>query len=290
MSSKVLILLSAALCVCLGLAPLQQTLEKIPATDFTRETEVDAAGLKQFKAFEAKCPNCEGQKEATCLGCEGRELPNCSECKGTKRAPCRMCAGKGALPDPLLQVVCMYCRGSSWYDCALCAGQGFFTETSAEGGSVDKPCGGCKKVGRYVCTVCEGGRLLDTQRIRKKPLMEATAAELREAREKLTAFEKELAVFEPLERAAKTSKALEALVAKPSKLVPQLADMLLLLEEVQKGLSRAGANYTNFGERQNFQFLTFRDRSVHLVRHDLRVIELCLERAEFNENVAKTKK
>ena len=80
------------------------------------------------------------------------------------------------------------------------------------------------------------------------------------------------------------------MLAKPSKTVPALKDMLALLEEVQKGLSRAGANYTNFVERQTFEYLSFRNRSIHLLRHDARVLDLCIERAEFNENVAKTKK
>lgn len=274
-----------------GLALSQQTLEKVPTIDFTRETEVDEQGFQQFKAFDVACEDCKGEGTTVCLGCKDRELPNCTECDGKKRATCRTCAGKKKLHDPLLHLTCTFCKGSGWYDCALCGGRGIITETNSnDSTSVEKPCGACKKAGRFVCTPCDGKRVLETIRIRKKPAMEASLDDLRETRTELEAIAKELEPFEPLERMSKTQKALETMLAKPSKTVPALKDMQVLLEEVQKGLARAGANYTNFLERQTFEYLTFRNRAVHLLRHDLRVLELCIQRAEFNENVAKTKK
>lgn len=288
--SKSLALAIVTLFVLLGFAISQQTLEKIPTVDFTRETELDEKGLKQFKAYEVACEPCKGEGTTVCEGCKDRELPNCTECKGTKRATCRTCAGKKKLHDPLLHLTCTYCKGSGWYDCALCAGRGIISEKSADGTTAEKPCGGCKKVGRFVCTPCDGEGVLDTIRFRKKPAMEASLTELRETRAELEAAMQEVEAFEPLERQSKTEKALAALLAKPSKTVPALKDMQALLGEVQDGLSRAGANYTNFVENQRFEYLTFRNRSVHLLRHDVRVLELCIERAEFNENVEKTKK
>jgi hypothetical protein len=289
--SKTLTLAIVTLFVLLGLAVSQETLEKIPTVDFTRETEVDEKGLKQFKAYDVACEPCKGEGTTVCDGCRERDLPNCSECKGTKRATCRTCTGKKKLHDPLLHLTCTYCKGSGWYDCALCGGGGEIKETSSDGSpAVEKPCGSCKKVGRFVCTPCEGKGVLETVRFKKKPAMEASLAELRETRAELEEYMKELEPFEPLERASKTDKALEALLAKPSKLIPAIKGMLALQEEVQKGLSRAGANYTNFLERQRIEYLTFRNRTVHLMRHDARVLDLCIERAEFNENVAKTKK
>jgi hypothetical protein len=288
--SKTLTLVAVTLFVLLGFAVSQQTLQNVPTVDFTRETELDDKGLKQFKAYDVACEPCKGEGTTVCEGCKDRELPNCTECAGKKRATCRTCAGKKKLHDPLLHLTCTYCKGSGWYDCALCGGDGIITEKSTDGTTTDKPCGGCKKVGRFVCTPCEGKRVLDTIRFRKKPALEASLAEMREARAELEATMKEFEPFEPLERASKTEKALEAMLAKPSKTVPALKDMQVLLEQVQDGLSRAGANYTNFLENQRFEFLTFRNRSIHLLRHDVRVLELCIERAEFNENVAKTKK
>lgn len=280
----------AVVCAVVGFAAAQQTLENIPVVDFEREVELDEQGLQQFKAFDLTCAVCQGEGVTECLGCKGIELPNCSECKGEKRARCRGCGGTTKTHDPLLNLTCTFCKGSGWYDCPLCGGRGVFTETSTDGGSVEKPCGGCKKVGRFECTPCEGSGVLETIRVRKKSAAEASLKDLKDLREDLAACAKELEPFEPLERPSKSTKALETMLQKPSKKVPQLKDMLALLEEVQKNLARMGANYTNYNERQVFEYLTFRNRSVHLLRHDLRVLDVCLKRAEFNDNVAKSKK
>jgi len=289
MQMKSFHVIGLVLVVLLGLAFGQQTLEKIPVVDFQRETKLDGEGLKQFKAFDVACEPCKGTGELPCEHCALHELDGCVECgkAGKAQAPCRTCAGTGKQHDPLLLLKCTYCKGAGWYDCALCGGRGIITESSTDGTSLEKPCGGCKKVGRIKCNPCEGKRALEVLRLRKKPLSEASPEDLKEAREVLVAAMTELEPFEPLDRASKTTKALEKIVSRPSKLVPELKDMLELMEEVQKGLARAGANYTNFTERQTFQFLTFRDRSVHLMRHDVRAIDVCLERAEFNAKVGK---
>lgn len=286
---KLLSLLGLSLFALLGLAASQQTLEKIPVVDFQRETELDPAGLKQFKAFDVKCEACRGLRDWTCQGCDKLDLPNCPECKGTKKAPCRVCAGRGKTHDPLLEHTCTYCRGSAWYDCAQCGGMGYFFENSAGGERLQKPCGACKKVGRYACNPCGGKRVVDTVRIKRKAPSDASAADLRATQAELQSWMAQLEAFEPLDRAAKSTKALEGLVARPGRTLAPLKDMLALLEEVQKGLTRAGAGYQNYEERQNFQFLLFRDRSIHLLRHNLRALELCIERADFNETVAKNK-
>ena len=280
--------LCIALFVGMAAAALQ-TLEKIPDVNFERAVEVDANGHQQFAAWDVKCEACRGLREWECMGCKDRDLPNCSECKGTKKAPCRVCAGVGKLPDPLLEHICTYCRGSSWYDCAQCAGAGLFYETSPGGERLEKPCGACKKVGRYACNPCGSKRLVETLRVKRKPLTEVSLGDLRELRTEVAGWEAELALLEPLDRAAKTEKALEKIVARPGRTLPPLKDMLVLLEEVQKGLSRAGAGYQNYEERQNHQFRLFRDRSIHMLRHNLRVLDLCIARAEFNENVAEKK-
>lgn len=283
--------LCAALLACAvaALAAAQQTLERIPTVDFQRPTQLDAAGLKQFQAFDVKCEPCHGIRQRECEGCKGRELPNCPECKGTKRAPCRTCAGVGKLPDPLLEHICTYCRGGTYYDCALCNGMGFFYENSPGGERIEKPCGGCRRAGSYPCNVCGGKRLVSTLRIKRKPPTEATLGELREARAELEGWMKELEAFEPEDRAARSIKTLERILARPGRALPPLKDMLALHDEVQKGLVRAGSGYQNFAERQDFQIMIFRNRSIHLLRHNLRVLELCIERAEFNEGVAKSK-
>jgi hypothetical protein len=266
-----------------------QSLEKIPETNFTRETELDADGFQQFKPYEVKCEACRGRGTWDCAGCFKRDLPNCTECDGEKKAPCRLSAGENQLLDPLEELPCPYCSGSAWYDCAQCGGGSVIIETRAEGESTEKPCGACKKVGRYKCTVCKQKRKIPSIRVKKKSPTKAKLKDLRATREKLVPILAELEAFEPEGRASKSTKALEKMLAKPGKTLPPLKTMLPLLESVQKGLVKAGSGYQNFEERQNHQFRIFRDRSIYLVRHSIQVLDLCIARAEFNENVANSK-
>ena len=278
-----------ALVAGLALSLAAQTLEKIPETNFTREVELDADGRQQFKAFDVKCEPCRGRGTWDCRGCYKRELPNCSECDGTQKAPCRDCAGTGKLLDPLVELPCPYCSGSSWYDCALCAGGGEIIENRPNGESTRKPCGACKQVGRYPCIVCEGARKLPSIPVKKKAPVDAKLKDLRAVREELVAVQAQLEAFEPAGRAAKSAKELSKLLSKPSRTLPPLKDMQDLLETVEKGLVKAGSGYANFEERQDHQFRVFRDRSIYLVRHSIRVLDLCIARAEFNENVGSKK-
>jgi hypothetical protein len=289
MKSTYHLLLALVLFSGLAFAFAAQTLEKIPETNFTRETELDADGHQQFKAYDVKCEACRGRGTWDCRGCFKRELPDCSECGGTQKAPCRDCAGTGKLLDPLVELPCPYCRGSAWYDCALCAGGGEIIENRPDGESTRKPCGACKQVGRYPCVVCEGTRKLPSIRVKKKAPTEAKLKDLEAVREELLAVQAGLESFEPLGRAAKSAKELNKLLSKPSRTLPPLKDMQDLLETVEKGLVKAGSGYANFEERQDHHFRVFRDRSIYLVRHSIRVLDLCIARAEFNEGVGNTK-
>lgn len=263
----------------------RQTLEKIPEVDFERETELDEEGKQQFKAFDVRCETCQGLKIDTCRNCDKRDISDCMVCNDEKRVPCYVCTGEGKLLDPLVEMACPYCKASAWYACGQCAGVGFFYENLQDGSRIERPCGACKKVGGFECSVCEGERRIDTVRVKRELPTEADLDDLRDTREELAACLEELEPFEPKGRASKTTKALEKLLARPGRTYEPLGDMLDLLEEVQKGLVKAGSGYKNFEERQNHQFLVFRDRSVHLLRHQLRVLDLCIERAEFNEKV-----
>ncbi|HIG10299.1 MAG: hypothetical protein ABGY71_08205 [bacterium] len=278
----------AVLCLalCAGSLCAQKTLPKIPATDFTRATVVDDDGFQQFKEYSVKCEPCRGRGAWDCRGCEKVEMPGCLECDGKKKAPCRDCAGSGQLLDPLVALPCPYCAGSAWYRCAQCNGFAELSETRDENVTM-VACGACKKRGRYECVVCDGKRKLPSIPIKRKPVLKAKLKDLLKTREKLIELLPRLEAFEPLGRAAKTSKALTALLKKPCKLLPPLKNMQELLETVQKGLVKAGSGYKNFEESQDHQFRLFRDRSIYLVRHSVRVLDLCIARAEFNAAVKK---
>src|SRR5262245_53812529 len=137
-------LLALAISLALALVAVagapQSTRPKIPPPDFKRECDTDAAGLKQWKAFDVGCPQCKGTKFSVCEHCKDTKFPICLECDGKKRAPCRTCGGRGKLPDPLVELACPYCSGSSWYPCGLCNGFGFLKIDDAE-----TKCGACKQ-------------------------------------------------------------------------------------------------------------------------------------------------
>lgn len=273
--------------LALALAPFAaQTLEKIPEVNFTREVELDADGLQQFKPYDVKCEACRGRGVWDCRGCFKRDLPHCSECDGTAKAPCRECAGEGKLLDPLEELICPYCRGSAWYDCPLCAGGAQIIETRSNGDQQTVACGACKKVGRYPCVVCDQKRKIPSIRVKKKSPVDAKLKHMRPLREELLELQTALEAFEPEGRASDSLKRLAAIVKKPSKKLPPLKDMLELLETVEKGLVKAGSGYQDFEEKQDHHIRVFRDRSIYLVRHAVRVLDLCIARAEFNENAA----
>ena len=274
----------------------QQTLEKIPEPDFVRETVIDDQGYQQFAPYDVKCEACRGLGTWTCAACEKREgLPACTVCgaeKGTpkeeRKAPCRLCAGTRKLLDPLIELPCTHCQALAWYPCAQCGGAGVYYETRGEH-RTELPCRACDQKGYYPCNVCEQERKVPTYRFKRDLPTEAELDDLQEARGEVAGWLAELEVFEPLDRASKTQKAMEKMLARAKRDIPQLDAMLELLDEVQSGLSKVGAGYQNYEERQNFQFLIFRNRSVHLLRHDLRALDQCIQRAEYNEKVDEKK-
>ncbi|MCB9915131.1 MAG: hypothetical protein H6828_08285 [Planctomycetes bacterium] len=291
MKSSTLLALVLAFLAAAFAAPVQQVLEKVPDVTFTRETEVDANGLQQFKPLSIECEACRGRGEWDCPVCKNSEAPrpDCVICGGDQKATCSACAGQKKVLDPLVELICPYCQGLAWYPCALCGGGGQIQEKNANGEKTLKPCGGCKSVGFFACTVCEGARKIPAVQVKKKPATEAKLKELQALREELHALDEALMPWEPANGWSKSFKSLEALLKKSGKALPPLKDMLPLLETVEKGQVKAGSGYQNFEENLDHQMRIFRNRSVYLVRHSVRVLDQCIARAEFNENAAAKK-
>ena len=57
------------------------------------------------------------------------------------------------------------------------------------------------------------------------------------------------------------------------------------LQVTQKGLTKAAAIYEQYDAKVLNVNYIFTDRSVYVIRHQLRVLDLCIARAEFNEKV-----
>jgi hypothetical protein len=263
-------------------AGAQTARPKIAPPEFKREFEEDAAGLRQWKAFDVTCDHCKGVKVQVCDHCKDSKLPVCQECKGEKRASCRPCGGKGKLPDPMVELACPYCWGSSWYVCGLCNSWGFMNISE-----VETKCGACKQKGMIPCGACNGERRVASAKFGKKGVGEASAKELKELLEKLRESLAALEKFEPESNPSKSMKAFSKTVVSLERELKVVKDMQKLLDDVLKGIKSHGAAYTMFEEQLTTQFLIFKDRTVYLLQHQIRAAEQSLERAEFNESKAK---
>jgi len=278
---RALILLAA-----LAAPAFTQTIEKIPEVVVERELITDADGLEQFSAWELKCEPCKGRGVAECRTCSRLADPweECPECDGKKTARCRICLGTKQVPDPLEAFVCPACWGKGLTDCGQCAGFGEIKESDPHGNETFIGCVACKKKGVWECVVCEGEQHLPTIRFKKKPPTEAKLKDLRKAQESLQEALAYLEAFEPTERASKVMKALSKDLRGPIKTLPQLGGMLETLEEVLDGIHKAGAQYVNYEAKLTHRILTYKNRMIYLLRYQSRVLELCTERAERNDD------
>jgi len=278
-------LLALLLLAALTAPALSQTIEKIPEVVIERELALDDEGLKQFVPFDVACPPCKGRGVDTCRGCAGVELPGCQECDGEKTATCRVCVGEKKLPDPIEALVCPSCWGSGWTDCGSCGGFGQIRESDPSGNETMVRCVACKAKGRWECVVCEGEQHLPSIRVKKKAPTRAKLKDLLKAQESLAEALAYLDGFEPTERASKVLKAMTKDLRGPSKTLPELGKMIETLDAVLDGIHKSSAQYVNYEARLTHRILTYRNRMLYLLRYQSRVLELCIERAEYNESV-----
>ena len=288
-----------ALAVALVLpSPAAQNRPKIPPPDFEREWELDDDGLRHWKPYEVVCPHCKGSKQQACEHCKllkeakvTTTILICRECadpddellKPTGRTTCRVCTGTGKLLDPLVELVCPYCWGSSWYLCGLCNSKGSFSVTGA---GVPTKCGACKQKGMLECTACDQERRVAVIKVGRKGVGEASAKDLREELTKLQEVLEELETFEPEDNPSKASKALSKILAPVARNLKVSKDMQAMLEQVLKGIKSYGAGYTGYKEDLIYQYFIFKDRTVYLLQFQIRLLEQCLELAEFNESAS----
>lgn len=281
---KKAVLLTAVVLTAAASVPAQVR-QKIPDVNFQRGFETDADGYRQFTRWEVECGECRGMKATACQGCKDRDIPHCTECDGTKRAKCRTCSGTALPPDPLVEVICPYCIGTGWFDCAQCVGAGNFKVNQTDGSVKIQKCGSCKEVGRFSCDPCDGKRRIPVVLVDKKSPTEADRKDLEDARETLAECEQLLLAIDFEQRSSKIEKQIVDSVRKAGKYLPALRRMQKTLEVTQKGLTKAAAIYEQYDTKVLNVYYIFTDRSIYLIRHQLRVLDLCIERAEFNEAV-----
>ena len=108
-------------------------------------------------------------------------------------------------------------------------------------------------------------------------------------REALAQCLTEMEAFEPKGRAKKSGEAFDKILKKPAKKFPALKGVVEVRQALFDDLNRGGPQYKGYEEAVTHQFLLFKDRTVYLLQYQLRVLDMCIERAEFNEQVGEKK-
>lgn len=259
------------------LVPIPEKLE--------RPTEPDAQGLLQWAAPKAeRCVNCKGRQVMTCLHCERFEEGDsdaCPECKNTKEAKCRICAGTGEMPDILQRAPCPTCFGAAITPCYICGGRGKMPVSG--GGDRPQKCGCCGGVGAYACETCGGKRWVELPAL-KPTAQEASAADVKKALAALAAVADAAVKFSSTGDGRKDAKAWEEVTAAGGKLLPVMKRVQKHFDAVAKKQAK-GAVWTAYKEMVTNQAKASVQALDYYLKHQKRVLELCLARAEHNETV-----
>jgi hypothetical protein len=253
-----------------------------------RETVKDDAGYLQWAEYKPiKCQSCAGTGKTPCTTCERfpEDDPKCIECKRNKEreAVCRVCAGAGTFPDPLEKVICPECFGAGFALCTLCMGDGRIKTPSA--GDRFITCSMCRGEGGWKCGVCGGARVVETASL-KPSLKDANAATLTKALAATEPILTAIGAFTPTgKNTRKEAKELAKILEKGKDLFPPIKRAPKAMEE-WLGKVYGGSNYQGFEEREAGVLNQFKSHTEYYLKHQKRMMELALKRAEANEKLA----
>lgn len=247
-----------------------------------RPTKTDADGRLQFEAHKAdRCVNCKGRQVMTCLHCERfdkGDTESCPECKNTTEATCRICAGTGQMPDVLQRAPCPTCFGAALTRCFVCNGRGRFP-VAGGGGRLQK-CDCCDGVGAFKCTTCDGKRYVELPSL-KPNAADAKAADLKKAIANAEELAAALDKWTTTQDGRKDAKAFDKIVGL-AKFFPALKKTGKHFDDAAKKQSK-GAVWKHYGETVGAQLETTKQALDYYLKHQKRILELCLARAEHNE-------
>ncbi|MCB9887623.1 MAG: hypothetical protein H6838_19180 [Planctomycetes bacterium] len=254
---------------------------------FERNTKADDQGLLQWTEWEKpKCPTCAGTGKTKCSNCFRLidEIKTCIECqrKESREAVCRACAGLGYWPDPLEKVHCPGCMGAGFLPCMVCGGAG--VQKIQGGGDRWSKCVACRGDGGYACGICKGERLVEVAAL-KPSLAEANAATLTKA---LAAVDKVLTGFTSFEAngndSRKDVKELQKRMKDAEAYLPPLKRAPKVLQDYM-GKIYAGKQFVGYKETEANAINGFKSRTEYYLKHQKRMMELALKRAEANEKL-----
>lgn len=245
-------------------------------------TETDAKGLKQWGEYQQNCPACKAKKILECRNCKHLETPKiCPECNVTRKAPCHYCAGTGKLGDPLKVAPCPGCQGHSVFLCHMCGNKGRIMITG--GGKKGEKCNVCKGNGGRACSVCSGKRLVPS--MFKGKIGSTDLKKLRKAQVTLEKLIKDVVKFVAVGQSRVDRKKFASLFKKAKSDMPVLKKFLVQMEQVSKGLDQP--RFKGNSKTQVDSMDRTRRYLLHYLLHQRAVLDLCIKRAEFNQQVGK---
>lgn len=257
-----------------------------------RATKADDKGVLQWEAWPSpKCASCSGTGKAKCTTCERfqDDSPNCIECKRNKdrEVACRVCAGVGTQPDPLDKVLCPGCLGASFLLCPTCGGGGRLKVGGAKQWS-DCPC--CRGDGGFKCGVCNGARLVETAGL-KPSLRDANVKDLGKAIAATDAGLKELGLLNPAggDKARKEQKALTKALEAAAPAHPAIKRLPKAFDDYM-GKCAAGSQFQGYAEEQVESMNLVKQNAEYYLKHQKRMLELAMKRAEANAKLAEAQK
>lgn len=264
------------------LVPIPERLE--------RATEKDENGVLQWAKFEApECVNCKGTKKMTCRHCERMDdgaCPDCPECHNTREATCRVCAGEGKMPDILERAPCPTCAGAALTRCSMCGGMGVMS-IAGDGDNKSK-CVSCKGKGGYACGTCDGKRWVPTPKM-KPSFAEGKLADYKKLADALEKVSAALGSFESTGDGRKDMKAMAKVLAPGLKQFPAFAGAQKHFEAEKKGESN-GSVFTKYADTVREHTAFVKQQLDYYIKHQRRVLELVIARAEANAEAGDGKK
>jgi hypothetical protein len=256
---------------------------------FERATKADDKGMEQWAEHaKVECPTCSGTGKTKCSTCDGfsEDATFCIECKRTKEreVPCRACGGTGSFPDPLEKVLCPGCRGAGFLVCMFCGGGGRLKIDKDKQWSA---CPGCRGEGGFKCASCNGSRLVEVAGL-KPSLKEANAATLGKAMTPTEQALKDLDAFAPTGGEVAVRKEVKQLVKILEGVQAIHPAIKRLIKPFEDYMSKTygGQQFQGHEEKYANAMKLVKDNTAFYLKHQKRMMELCLKRAEANEKLA----
>lgn len=258
-----------------------------------RATEADDQGLQQWAEWPAPdCQSCKGSGKTQCVTCArfSPDAEDCPECGRKEKngeiyaAPCRACAGEGKMPDPLERAPCVGCMGAGKLICTVCGGGGRLKVGAAKRWS---DCPSCRGDGALECGGCEGKRLMTCLDL-KDGLKAAPLDKLQKAKEDLDATLAAFEKFTPI-GGVKARKAVKELGNSYSE-GKKLHDAFKRMPKSSKDFMNkifAGKQFVGAEEDELEAFKMLKENALYYLKHQKRMLELAIKRAELNEKNAK---